>query len=1384
MDNKNVTIYLKNKGYLELANEFPVPLTYNIADVKDISSKNGSYSKTIKLPATKINNELLGNLFNINIEDSTFDINRKVECIIVANDIVVMDGYFKLVSVDKEAKTQTDDEELMYYNAQVFDEATNFYDTLGDALLEDLDFSQYNHIYSASTVLGSSAHTAANIWTYPMLYNGDGSGYYQIEDFYPAIYAKAYVDKIFQDSEYSYESDFLEGTTYDGLFTKLIIPFNQERPQNTQEVIDGRKFRATMTGATDPLILSGLSTSTTISKKLPFNDDSSEPNFDNGDDYVASASTYVSNNNQITDFRVRFPATFKVYSESGVTLTNSQGIAPPTFNASAYNYKYKPRVGIFVNGVLQSAINIVPGILNSGLDIPRDLNPGLTTIAGYNVDVTFTNIQLNIGDEVEARVLPTVTPSNSYNGFIPGTPSPDYYRYYSGSTQVDPYFYIEFDINSSADTLSFINQPHQTDITDGDTIYLNNYIPKNVKQKDFFRSLVQMFNLYIEPDKDNDNKLIIKTRDEFYDTDEFVDWTDKFAIDRPNNIKFLPELQNRDLVLSYKSGSDVWNKRYQDNWKENFGRKKYIFDNDYLKGEKKIEVIFEPTPLIENGIGLITPTIPSEAPKTGIKILYKPDEWIEGSWDFKARDDSNQVVTYSLSGYPYAGHFDRPSLPTVDINFGEAREMFYWQYGSITDNNLSNRFYDNYVQGIIDGKMLTGYFDLNEVDIFGLDFSRRVFVDDTYYIINKIIDYNPMSAELTKVELIKIDTSLKFNTTNNNEGGTVRPTINEPLGPIIDLNPNNPNNPGPVKPWTTTNWPRKTKGNIVGNGNISNNDTAVDIVGNDNTVIGEGDGVIYGDNNYMFSERMFVYGNNNVATADTYYRSFIVGDNNTIQAQKTIVLGDGFTANTDNRTYIDSLDVRGTVISGFLNVSGATITGLDYLPLSGGVMTGGITGTTLQLTGITTGTAVSNVAIDASGNLITGLVDNDVFVSGSSGDYSVKHNNPAALSSDDYTFAFGTSSATTEFSVAMGRLNISSGSTTFIHGDSNASGGQYDALFGGQNRTLGNYGFISGFNNEIGDLTNQSSILGGTGNKVLGSVNRSAVIGGQNITATTSDNVFVPGLNIRDIGAGSPVINLGLDANGFVVTGTTGGSGSTPSTATTYTDFTIALSDETTQITTGTPKVTIYAPYDFTITGVKATLSESGSTSSVFDVVVNGTSIFGTKVTVDAGDYKSVDATFQPVISLPNVSEDDKVEIDIETAGTGAAGAKIYILGTRVITESNPVDIMLAVSDETTAITSGAGKITMYAPYAFTLSEVKTSLTTSGSTTTSVDVNLNGSSVFVLGSPISISSGSNTANSTSIATSSFAEDDRITIDIDAAGTDATGLKVYLLGTRT
>ena len=112
--------------------------------------------------------------------------------------------------------------------------------------------------------------------------------------------------------------------------------------------------------------------------------------------------------------------------------------------------------------------------------------------------------------------------------------------------------------------------------------------------------------------------------------------------------------------------------------------------------------------------------------------------------------------------------------------------------------------------------------------------------------------------------------------------------------------------------------------------------------------------------------------------------------------------------------------------------------------------------------------------------------------------------------------------------------------------------------------------------------------------------------------------------------------------------------------------------------------------------------------------------------------------------------------------------------------------LAIACSDEATALTAGAGKVTFRMPYAFTLSGVRASLTTaqtSGSILT-VDINEGGTSILSTKLTIDNTEKSSTtaASAAVISDTALTNDSEITIDIDQIGDGtAKGLKVYLIG---
>jgi hypothetical protein len=139
----------------------------------------------------------------------------------------------------------------------------------------------------------------------------------------------------------------------------------------------------------------------------------------------------------------------------------------------------------------------------------------------------------------------------------------------------------------------------------------------------------------------------------------------------------------------------------------------------------------------------------------------------------------------------------------------------------------------------------------------------------------------------------------------------------------------------------------------------------------------------------------------------------------------------------------------------------------------------------------------------------------------------------------------------------------------------------------------------------------------------------------------------------------------------------------------------------------------------------------------------------------------------------------------ITGGGGGAVSSVNGATGAVII----PVPIIIACSDETTALTTGAAKATFRMPYAMTLTAVRASLTTAQPSGSIFTVDINEAGATILSTKLTIDNTEKTSTTAAtpavISDTSLANDAEITIDIDQIGASgAAGLKVYLIGYPT
>ena len=818
-------------GYLDVKEGTVFPLNFAVGDIRDFTKRTGTFSKTITLVGSKNNNELLNHYYDVNIQAGTFDINALTKCSVIQDGIpIVEDALLQLLSVKKNQQTDAY-EQGVEYEVLIKDTRIEFFTAITNGELTDLDFTDLNHTFSASSIIASFNNTVADGFKYVMPYDTDNI--LNVRQFKPAIYAKTYLDRIFATAGFQYEWSSLTSARFD----KLLIPYNgDENTFDTQdylveaETADVEIYTPTnsfgtyddATGWTEIVDIQGLFDATSGSYDIPF-----DTNAGSGQGFTI-------------EYEVNFD--FLLDNSNGISVTN-------TMNA----WNARPRM-IAAFGTFNGQYSNITA--NQNLPINTTLSPGQTTILSGTKSggiVVMENAsgsgQLNAGDFFQLQLGTHTSYTSWFNG---GTAYP-----------VDAVFRVN--------SLRIRILPTANIQVMGGILDINQYVPLKIKQSDFVKSIFTMYNLYVDIDTDQPNKLILKHRDEYYDSGVEVDWTEKLMKEREQDLIFLPDLTAKKMILSYKQDNDSPNQVYYQMTNEVYGQLEYIFDNEYVKGIETKEILFSPTPVVTTTFDAYVPALNGEAPKTNIRILYDGGEQICGSWD---------LIEYGLTGslgnttYPMLGHFDDALLPSFDINFG-TNDYYYYSPQTLTANNLYNIYWRRTVNQINVGKMLIAYFYLREDDIQSMKLNDKIRIDNSWWNINRVIDYDANSNTATKVELISIDTEIDF-----------APFISGPGTPV-----------SPVITAVSNDSILMTK-STTANGNLSGDDVIVKGEGN---IIGDGvKGLVIGNNKTLNEDGIITPQINGVTIASGGYVALLsqVGTND----PTAIVLGDTIGGITWTRT--------------------------------------------------------------------------------------------------------------------------------------------------------------------------------------------------------------------------------------------------------------------------------------------------------------------------------------------------------------------------------------------------------------------------------------------------------------------------------------------------
>jgi len=307
--------------------------------------------------------------------------------------------------------------------------------------------------------------------------------------------------------------------------------------------------------------------------------------------------------------------------------------------------------------------------------------------------------------------------------------------------------------------------PTDVAVNYNESIHINDTIPKGVFQRDFFASVIKMFNLYVTEDKDRSKHLMIDPYIDYYDVSGTrYDWT--YIVDRgqPIRLKPMSELTGRYFEYKYKQDGDYYNDQYFKKFAQGYADRIEDTGYEFASDKQTAELIFAATPLVGydledkvfSTILKLSNTNVEDKTEHVIRILQAKK--LTGLTSYDIKNGSGTTLT-STTSVGYAGHLDDPDNPTADLNFGTPAELFFELTTAYPSANLFNGFWSDYVAEITDknSKLLTCNVLLKTKDIFDLDFSKLIYIDGALWRLNKVIDYNPVEYATTKVEFLKVN---------------------------------------------------------------------------------------------------------------------------------------------------------------------------------------------------------------------------------------------------------------------------------------------------------------------------------------------------------------------------------------------------------------------------------------------------------------------------------------------------------------------------------------------------------------------------------------------------------------------------------------------------
>ncbi len=772
---QNVSVTpLPGQTSLDLTDEVIIPLNFAIDNIFDLGKRKGSFSKTIRLPGTHKNNLAFGHCYQIN-SDSIFDVRKPSRVVIKNSGLIVFEGTMYVSKVNEKILNGN---ARISYNVFIRGEAINIFDKLGDKSIRDLDFSQWDHPFDINTILFSSAANvdigSPFVISSNMAYVWDNT----LSDYVPNQTIDYTSPSILAITSETFNGNACVGiqfsSNHSGFTIGDTINIVTDNPYliGTQVIGDiPAADKITLHMAYANCVSTSFNVASLVEKRTWHAEGYYYPMCDNGHfrtELKAGTGlvTGLLYTIKVLDPRDDFSTVTKdihtfapMTPVEGMTFVATIGGASGdsidttsiwVFNSILETYTEKDAGGTLTNKNLTAnhwfLQDFVPCIF------AREVWIKMFQLIGYDYDLPFIDSGL-----FRRLIIPM---DSKFNVNELGTASPDH-------------------------------------------VIMNTWLP-DMKLKEFFISILNMFNYIIKEDKDNHNLISFPSRNNFFNSN-----VTRWPLDASKelSVTLASTLLPRYYFLKYKDCDDFFNQDYEAEFGNITNTSGILNEGDRTYGDRfistgntsskevtKVELYFSPTVMAGNLPGIYDTfnlgygqdkvfSVTYTADSTGEsvsrgkenRILIAGMRGTKFPWSFTGTlpvtgaDFLRIDIAYNLGGrmHPYAMHIDNilDAVPWIDLNFDPILGRYFPlqpsgepDFNKWLANCLSGQNWDRHLRIILDPntKLIEGDFVIKSLDINKLDFQDRYGLMEYLMRLNRITDWDANGTGIAKAEFLKL----------------------------------------------------------------------------------------------------------------------------------------------------------------------------------------------------------------------------------------------------------------------------------------------------------------------------------------------------------------------------------------------------------------------------------------------------------------------------------------------------------------------------------------------------------------------------------------------------------------------------------------------------